>query len=159
MNTHQRENSKSLYPLLPIIVVTTHLSISRRYFSQRLVCKMALWRSPPGWCLIHFEVILTRRSKLTMQTIHCLNGSWWMVVSLQSPSLLTYLFKKREGIITWPLWRMVVECTDQPKYWPLTGSISSTSCTVDYQGVGQGSKRTCSEIVGSLWIKVNIGSE
>ena len=85
MNTHQRKNDTSLYPLLPTIVVTTHLSISRRYFSQRLVWKMALWRSPSGWCLMHFEVILTRRSRLIMQTIHFLNGSWWIVVSLQWP--------------------------------------------------------------------------
>ena len=75
-------------------MVTTHLSISRRYFPHMLVWKMALWRGPSGWCLMHFEVILTRRSRLTMQTIHCLNGSWWMVVSLQRPSLLKYLLTK-----------------------------------------------------------------
>ena len=91
MNTHKRKNATPLYPLLPNLVVTTHLSISRKYFPQRLVWKMALWRSPLGWCLIHSEVILTRRSRLIMQTIHCLNGSLYMVVSLQRPSLLTYL--------------------------------------------------------------------
>ena len=102
MNTHRWKNSTSLYPLLPTLVVTTHLSISRRYFYQRLVWKMALWRSPPGWCLIHFEEIMTRRSMLTMQIIHCLNGSWWMVVSLQSPRLLTYLLTKfsRDSSVT-----------------------------------------------------------
>ena len=42
---------------------------------------------------------------------------------------------------------MVVERTDQPKYWPPAGSISSTSFTVDCQGVGQGSK----EPVRKLW--------
>ena len=36
---------------------------------------------------------------------------------------------------------MVVERTDQPKYWPPVGSISSNSCTVYCQGVGQGSKK------------------
>ena len=94
INNHRWNNDTSLYPLLPTIVVTTHLSISRRYFSQRLVWKMALKRSPSGWCLMHFEVILTIRSRLIMQNIHCLNGSWWMVVSLQRPSLLTYLLTK-----------------------------------------------------------------
>ena len=102
MNTHRRKNATSLYPLLPNLVATTHLSISRSYFPQRLVWKMALWRSPSGWCLMHFEVILTRRSRLTMQTIHFLNGCWWMVVSLQRPSLLTYLLKKfsRDSSVT-----------------------------------------------------------
>ena len=102
MNTHRRKNATSLYPLLPNLVVTTHLSISRRYFSQRLVWKIALWRSPSGWCLMHSEVISTRRSRLTMQTIHFLNGSWWMVVSLQRPSLLTYVLTKfsRDSSVT-----------------------------------------------------------
>ena len=102
INTHRRKNATSLYPLLPTIVVTTHLSISRRYFSHRLVWNMALWRSPSGWCLVHFEVILTRRSRLTMQTIHLLNVSWWMVVSLQRPSLWTYLLTKfsRDSSVT-----------------------------------------------------------
>ena len=90
MNIHWWNNDTSLYPLLPIIVVTTHLSISRRYFYQRLVWKMELWRSRSGWCLMHFEVILTSRSSITMQIIHCLNGSGWMMVSLQRPSLLKY---------------------------------------------------------------------
>ena len=118
VNTHRRKNATPLYPLLPTLVVTTHLSISRRYFSQRLVWKMALWRSPSGWCLMHFEVIFTRSSRLTMQTIHCLNGSLWMVVSLQSPSLLTYLLTKfsRDSSVTslkngrrthWPTQRLV----------------------------------------------------
>ena len=44
---------------------------------------------------------------------------------------------------------MVVERTDQPKDWLSAGSISSNACTVDFQGVGQGSKRTCSwEVCG-----------
>ena len=94
MNTHRLNNATSLHPLLPTIVVTTHLSISRRYFSQRLVWKMKLWRSLSGWCLMHFEVTLTRRSGLTIQTIHWLNVSWWMVVSLKRPILLTYLLTK-----------------------------------------------------------------
>ena len=102
MNTHWQKNATSLYPLLPTLVVTTHLIISRRYFSQRLVWKMALWRIPSGWCLMHFDVILTRRSRITMQTIHCLNVSWLIVVSLQRPSLLTYLLTKlsRDSSVT-----------------------------------------------------------
>ena len=32
INTHQRKNATSLYPLLSTLVVTIHLSISRSYF-------------------------------------------------------------------------------------------------------------------------------
>ena len=107
-----KENWGNEYPLTEECYITVSptanssgdhtLEYLKEVFFQRLVCKMALWRSPFGWCLMHFEVILTRRSRLTMQTIHCLNGSWWMVVSLQRPSLLTHLLTKllRDSSVT-----------------------------------------------------------
>ena len=94
MNTHRRKNDTSLYPILPTLVVTTHLSISRRYFPRGWCGR---WHSEGArrvgaWCIS--RSFFTKRSSLTIQTIHCWNGSWWMVVSLQRPSLLTYLLTK-----------------------------------------------------------------
>ena len=159
MNTHRRKNATLPYPLLPTLVMTTHLSISRIYFPQRLVWKMALWRSPSGWCLMYCEVILTRRSRLTMQTIHCLNGSWWMVLSIQRPSLLTYLLTKFSSDYS-----VTSSKNGRWTHWP-TQRLATRWLHLDnclHSGLSRRGPRfqnNCSEIVGSLWIQVNRWSE
>ena len=55
MNTHQRENATSMYPLMPTLVVNTHLSISRRYFPLEIGVKYGTQKEPVGSVLDAFR--------------------------------------------------------------------------------------------------------
>ena len=55
MNTHQRKNDTSLYPLLPTLVVTTHLSISRSSFFPEVGVEDGTQKDPVGLVLDAFQ--------------------------------------------------------------------------------------------------------
>ena len=62
MNTHRQKNATSLYPLLPSLVVTTHLSISISYFFPEVGVEDGTLKEPVGLVLDAFGGHLLHQS-------------------------------------------------------------------------------------------------